>query len=174
MIKFKKGHEARVIILGTQRKLVIKIYNSSASNIWLARVLELSYGKSFFRNSICEHEFRILGLLFESGFTPRPYIHFFNVLIMSDVGRSFEETTVNIDGEISNQAKEIYKLLQSNGLKHNDVKKSNLTIKNGRLFLIDFTLCDSPWIRITDHNPNPDWGRFGSDQVLLNLENLGA
>ena len=174
VIRLKKGFEARVVILGFRKKIVFKFYNKSSSNLWLQEKLGLHYRNSMFRNPIGMHEYLVLKFLEESKMTPKPYFNLFNLLIMSYTGHSLENTNIENIKSLSLQAEEIYEILINKGVRHNDIKASNLTIKNGRLHLIDFTLADSPWFKVSEQGPNVAWGRFGMDDALLDLHKLGV
>ncbi len=87
---------------------------------------------------IFERGMQFLTLLKQSGFVPQLYGIRFNemTLEMEDCGPDLTVAKPPKDGEA--QAVRILRWLQDLGIRHNDIRPENVTVKDGKLYLIDW------------------------------------
>ena len=83
-----------------------------------------------------ENELKILKLLEEYDISPKIIDSHERTLYLSDCGQ--ELTKDNLPKDWKEQLLKIHQVLKSHFLYHNDIKSNNFTVKNHKLYLIDF------------------------------------
>lgn len=99
-----------------------------------------NYDNQKFSNVVDKHHFenelKILKLLEDHSISPRVIDSEEQILYLSDCGQ--ELCNENLPDNWKEQILNIYQVLKSNFLYHNDIKCDNFTVRDNKIYLIDF------------------------------------
>ena len=102
---------------------------------------------------IIENEIKWLELLSDTGFTPQFIAIKKNIIQMTYIGENL--TKKNLPKDWESQLKNISEILNHYNCNHNDIKISDILVKDGKLGLIDFQ-----WATLNNQKIPDNWPFF--------------
>ena len=87
-------------------------------------------------NKHFNNEIKFLKLLEKYNITPKILENNENSLILSNCGEQLSNQ--NLPSDWKKQIKDIYNILKTERIYHNDIKLENLTVKDNKIYIIDF------------------------------------
>ncbi len=151
----------------TQGIIVTKRYRLDCDCVvWLNNHLSQHYEPSL-GLPVAQHEFAALRLLAPYAVAPRPLVLHRDAIQMAYAGLPLGAARRMSYATYVRQCMRILAVLDQLGMRHNDMLPRNVTVSNGAVQLIDFTLAEFGGISIMSSLPNPEWARPGEDAQLL-------
>lgn len=149
-------------------KVVQKKYKESCECVkWLNGYLDKYYPLKGIM-PIAQHEASALQLLDKYGFVPKLIGVNEDSIFMEYSGESLE-LLENIDKSVFiEQAQNIHNIFNEIGFKHNDLLERNFLVKNGKLYVIDFTLSEFNGIEIMKDLPDKNWAYPQLNESIMN------
>jgi hypothetical protein len=147
--------------------IVIKKYKTDNECVrWLNRYLAQYYDTSK-GQPVGQHECAALKLLEPYGFVPKVVDLRLDSLAMEFAGDPLSpEAPIEMETYL-NECRHILKIFAKLKFRHNDLRRSNVLLHDGKVKIIDFTLSEFGDIQVIKGLPNPNWARAGQDDNLL-------